>query len=388
MSPIILSILALATFCTSVISGIFGMAGGMILLAALMAILPVATAIAVQGAIQIVANGSRAVFSRAFIDWRILGTICLGLFAAAVLLFLLRYTPDLATVCFAVGLMPILVWIPKHWLALDASKPLHAFFCGFLSGGLNLAVGVAGPTVDIFFIRTEMDRRTVIATKAATQVISHGAKVVFYGTAASAMAPGDWLIVAVAAPFAVLGTNVGYHVLQRLSDQNFRTWTRWIVTVIGFFYLIRGVMVLAAGGGQGRHPPLRRHCRLVPAIHSRSCMDQRDEPGGDDQGQSRTSSISSGASGGVLGPRSRLRTGKCRKNPAIPFDLGAIALYGAVSWLHSTASPRASSCFWLKPARSAVLPSAKALPPRPSAGGFPISRRGSASCSSTDRPRG
>lgn len=245
MSPLVLFALALATFCTSVLSGIFGMAGGMILLAALMALLPVTTAIAVQGAIQIVANGSRAIFSRAYIEWRILGTICLGLLAAAALLFVVRYTPDLATVCIAIGLMPILVWIPKRWLALDASRPLHAFFCGLLSGGLNLAVGVAGPTVDIFFIRTEMDRRTVIATKAAAQVISHAAKVVFYGATASAMVGGDWLIVLIAAPLAVLGTNVGYHILQRLTDEGFRSWTRWIVTGIGLSFLFRGLLLLA-----------------------------------------------------------------------------------------------------------------------------------------------
>ncbi|MBO9590158.1 sulfite exporter TauE/SafE family protein [Devosia sp.] len=247
MSPLLLAVIALATFCTSIISGIFGMAGGMILLAALMTVLPVATAIAVQGVIQLIANGSRAIFSRRYIDWRILGTILLGLLAAATLLFIVRYTPDFITVCLAVGLMPILVWIPKDWLALDASKPVHGFLCGFFGSGLNLAVGVAGPTIDIFFIRTEMDRRTVIATKAAAQVLSHGAKIVFYGAMASAMSAGDWSIALIAAPFAILGTNVGYRVLQRLTDDNFRKWTRWIVTGIGLFYLVRGLMALAGG---------------------------------------------------------------------------------------------------------------------------------------------
>lgn len=239
------ALIALAVLFTSTLSGVFGMAGGLLLLAVLLAMLPVATAIAVQGAIQIVANGSRAWFSRAYIEWRILGIICLGLLAAAILLFILRYTPDLATVCIAIGLLPILVWIPKDWLALDASKPHHAFLCGLLGGGLNLAVGVSGPTVDIFFIRTLMDRRKIIATKAATQVVSHAAKVVFYGGLATAMDADDWLLVLVAAPFAVAGTNLGYHILQRMSDEGFRRWTRWIVTAIGVFYMVRGLSLLA-----------------------------------------------------------------------------------------------------------------------------------------------
>lgn len=244
MSIWIAMALLVAVFFTSTLSGVFGMAGGLVLLGILLAILPVGTAIAVQGAIQIVANGSRAWFSRDYIDWKILGIICLGLLVAGIALFILRYTPDLATVCIAIGLLPILVWIPQSWLALDASKPHHAFVCGLLGGGLNLAVGVSGPTVDIFFIRTTMDRRKIIATKAATQVISHAAKVVFYWNAAMVLAPFEWAAIAVAAPFAIAGTSAGHWILQRLTDANFRAWTRWIVTAIGIFYLIRGVTLL------------------------------------------------------------------------------------------------------------------------------------------------
>ncbi len=244
MSLLIAAALLVAVFFTSLLSGIFGMAGGLVLLAILLAILPVGTAIAVQGAIQIVANGSRAWFSRAFIDWRVLGFICLGLVTAGIALFILRYTPDLTTVYIAIGLLPVLVWIPQSWLALDASKPHHAFICGLLGGGLNLAVGVSGPTVDIFFIRTPMDRRKIIATKAATQVVSHAAKVVFYWNATMVLTGWEWGAVALAAPFAIAGTSAGHWVLQRLTDANFKRWTRLVVTAIGIFYLTRGILLV------------------------------------------------------------------------------------------------------------------------------------------------
>ena len=217
--------LMLAVFLTSTLSGVFGMAGGLVLLGVLLLILPVGTAIAVQGVIQIVANGSRAFLSRAYIDWKILGVICLGLLVAGIVL-------------------PILVWIPRRWLELDASKPWHAFCCGLLGGGLNLAVGVSGPTVDIFFIRTQMDRRKIIATKAATQVVSHASKVVFYWNAAAVLTPLEWGAIAMAAPFAIAGTSAGHWILQQLTDANFRAWTRWIVSAIGIFYLARGISLL------------------------------------------------------------------------------------------------------------------------------------------------
>ena len=60
MSAALIAAVAALVFGTSVVSGVFGMAGGLVLLGSLLALLPVATAIAVQGAIQTVANGSRA----------------------------------------------------------------------------------------------------------------------------------------------------------------------------------------------------------------------------------------------------------------------------------------------------------------------------------------
>ncbi len=244
MTLAITAALLVAVFFTSMLSGIFGMAGGLVLLGILLLMLPVGTAIAVQGAIQIVANGSRAWFSRAYIDWRVLAIMTLGLLVAGALLFTIRYVPDLATVCIVIGILPVLLWIPQSWLALDASKPHHAFICGLLGGGINLAVGVAGPTIDMFFIRTPMDRRTIIATKAAAQVVNHAGKIAFYWQAAFVLTGWEWGAVALAAPFAVLGTSAGYWVLQRLSDANFKSWTRLIVTAIGIYYLIRGLSLL------------------------------------------------------------------------------------------------------------------------------------------------
>lgn len=244
MSLSIAAALLVAVFFTSMLSGIFGMAGGLILLGILLLILPVGTAIAVQGTIQLVANGSRAIMSRAYIDWRVLGIMTLGLLTAGAILFIVRYAPDLATVYIVIGVLPVLLWIPQSWLALDASKPHHAFICGFLGGGVNLAVGVAGPTIDMFFIRTPMDRRAIIATKAAAQVVNHTAKILFYWQATFVLTSFEWTWVAVAAPFAILGTRAGHWVLQRLTDANFKSWTRLIVTAVGIYYLARGIALL------------------------------------------------------------------------------------------------------------------------------------------------
>lgn len=80
-----------------------------------------------------------------------------------------------------------------------------------------------------------------MATKAATQVFSHLAKVVVYGGPLLADDPGalPWLVVALAVPFSVLGTALGGRVLERLTDASFLSLTRVVVTLIGAVYLVQ-----------------------------------------------------------------------------------------------------------------------------------------------------
>ncbi len=236
--------MAVTVFLTSLLSGIFGMAGGLILLWVLLFLYPVGTAIAIHGVIQMVSNGSRAWFSRAYIDYKILGILGLGLIISSIFLLIVDYQPNIVVVLIAIGLMPILVWLPVSKLQLDASKPSHALVCGLIAGALTVGVGVSGPTIDIFFIRTMMDRRKVIATKAAIQVASHATKVVFYWNAASVLPPTDWIAILIAAPIAIFGARAGNGILQRITDANFRAWTRWIVTGVGAVYFTQGLLKL------------------------------------------------------------------------------------------------------------------------------------------------
>lgn len=242
MSVLFFSSMAATVFLTSLLSGVFGMAGGLILLWVLMFVAPVSTAIAVHGIVQMVSNSSRAWFSRAFLAHSILFILIAGLAVAASLLLFVDYRPSLVVVSLAIGCLSVIVWLPLGRLNLDAQRPSHAFACGLISGVLALGLGVSGPTIDIFFIRTTMDRRAVIATKAAFQFITHATKVVFYWDAATELSSEGWTAVAVAVPIAILGTRAGNVILHRMTDVNFRTWTRWIVTAIGAVYFMRGIV--------------------------------------------------------------------------------------------------------------------------------------------------
>jgi uncharacterized membrane protein YfcA len=126
---------------------------------------------------------------------------------------------------------------------------VHAVACGLSVTGLYVIAGVSGPLLDVFFVRTELTRHQIVATKAATQAFSHTVKMIFYGVpllgAATTGLP-PWWFFALAAPLAMIGAWLGGMVLDRMSDVNFLKWTRWIVTALGVIYLIQAAQLFAS----------------------------------------------------------------------------------------------------------------------------------------------
>lgn len=234
-----------SVFVTAMISGIFGMAGGLILMGVLAAFLPVSAAMVVHGVVQAVSNGWRAILLVRWIDWRILGIYMTGSATAAAVLYFAAFQLPKPWLFIVLGLVPAVIWIPRKWLKLDAADPVQAAICGFLVTGLNTVAGVSGPLADVFFVAAPRDRRIIVATKAATQVVSHLVKIGYYivpAMAAGAMPQAYWLLIA--GPLAIAGTTLGTRLLNAMSDVQFRNWTKWIVTGIGLIYVLRGALLL------------------------------------------------------------------------------------------------------------------------------------------------
>jgi uncharacterized membrane protein YfcA len=235
---------------TSLVSGVFGMAGGLMLMGALALVLPVSAALVTHGLIQMVANGWRALLHRRHVQWRIVGLYALGSAGVGAALAFISYVPSKPLLYLLLGLVPGLTWLPRRALQLDAARPAQAVICGVLVTGLNLLAGVAGPLLDIFFIRTDLTRHRIVATKAATQVFSHLAKVLVYGAPLLRKGgpgmPPIWVFV-VAVPLAMTGTVLGGRILDRLTDKHFLAWTRYIVTAIGLVYLIQAAELQFVG---------------------------------------------------------------------------------------------------------------------------------------------
>lgn len=245
-----LFILVLA-FVTATLSGVFGMAGGLVLMGGLALVLPVSAAFVTHGLLQLVANGWRAILHRRHVSWRIVAIYALGSLIAGVVVSLIAIAPSKPFLFLFMGLLPALLWLPQDWIKLDASRPGQALLSGILVTGVNLTAGVAGPLLDVFFVRTALTRHVIVATKAATQVFAHLAKIIVYGglmlrTHDGAAMPPLWLF-ALAVPLSMLGTAAGGRILDRLTDVNFKRYTRLIVTAVGILYLVQAGQLFLGG---------------------------------------------------------------------------------------------------------------------------------------------
>jgi uncharacterized membrane protein YfcA len=246
MTILAFAALGAASLVTSFISGILGMAGGMILMGVLLAFLPLPAAMMLHGICQFSANGWRAGMLRREIDWRIFRGYAIGAILALALFAVLRIVVSKPVALIAMGLTPFVALVLPERLHLNVERPGQAFVCGFLCSAISLTAGISGPILDIFFVRSKMTRHKVVATKASTQSLSHVLKIIYFGgvLAVEGGTVEPWLAVTMVV-LAVVGTSLSRQVLERITVASFRLWTRWTVMTLGSIYLASGVMSLA-----------------------------------------------------------------------------------------------------------------------------------------------
>jgi len=247
-----LALLAPALFLlvlgTSFLSGVFGMAGGLILMGVLTLLLPVRTAMLLHGVTQLASNGWRAAVWWRWIAWRVLPPYFAGAAAALGLFAWVRYEPEKAWVLLLLGAVPFVTFVLPARFTFDIERPAAAAFCGFVVSAIQIACGVSGPLLDLFFVRARMDRRAVIATKAATQSIGHTVKLLYFGALVDMAGGFDalplWLY-AVSVAAAMAGGSLARGLLERLTDVQFRQWSQRLLLAVGTVYLVQGGWTLA-----------------------------------------------------------------------------------------------------------------------------------------------
>ncbi len=254
-----LIVIGIAAFLTSILSAVAGLGGGVVLLLVIAQFVAPTTAIPIQGAIQLVSNGSRAALLRRSIAWPVVGWSSLLVLPGSLLgVAVATSVPeDAVRVVLAVFVL-FLAWRPQ-WLKLqpaagetmDSTDENEAtrlqgrrpmlIGLGAATGLLNSTVGASGPVTSPFFKAVTASHVAFVATAAATQVAAHAAKLVAFTT-------GGWDVtehvgvIAVGISGVVIGSWIGTRLLGRIATTHLDIVFKIVLTALATRLLVTAAL--------------------------------------------------------------------------------------------------------------------------------------------------
>jgi uncharacterized membrane protein YfcA len=243
------AVIGVTIIISSFISGVFGLAGGMVLLGVLLVYFDVATGMVLFSLIQLAGNGWRALHWRRYVRWPIFFHYMAGAVVAFAVMRYVAFIPNKTIVYLALGLMPFTVEVLPARLRPNIEWRSVPFITGVLTTVIQFLAGVGGLFLDIFFQKSTLDRKTTNATKAVTQTFSHVLRGLYFASF-SGFGELKASVVVPAMVLAVGGSALAPFVLERMTDHGFRQWTRVIIFGIAVVYLARAGALL----WQGRAP--------------------------------------------------------------------------------------------------------------------------------------
>src|SRR5436190_16662669 len=133
VSPILFySILAVSALVTSFISGILGMAGGMILMGILLAVMPLPVAMMLHGITQLASNGWRALLWRREVDWRVFRGYMYGAVAMTAFFAVVKLVVGKPIALIVMGFTPFIALAFPERLHLNVERRGHSTACGII----------------------------------------------------------------------------------------------------------------------------------------------------------------------------------------------------------------------------------------------------------------
>jgi hypothetical protein len=114
-----------------------------------------------------------------------------------------------------------------------------ALFTGTTATAIQLMAGNGGMFMDIFFQKSRIGRHATVATKSCCQTVGNLMRIFYFGTLAGIEdAIPLWFFIP-AVMLAIAGTMLAPLVVNRMTDESFRDWTRKLIFLVSTVYLLR-----------------------------------------------------------------------------------------------------------------------------------------------------
>ena len=179
MSLEFISFFAALSFFTSLLTSIFSLGGGLIMLVALAQSFSPGTLIPLHGAIQLSNNLSRTYVYKEFFKWHLIQNILIAtIFGALVGILLFGAMPEQILIWLIAGTILFLTWAPLDNFILSLMR--NDWFCGFISGFAGIFIGANGPLVTAYMRTKNLSPESLVANHGAVMIFQHSIKILLF----------------------------------------------------------------------------------------------------------------------------------------------------------------------------------------------------------------
>lgn len=222
ISGLEIGLLSFATFATAALTAVVGAGGGTALIVLMLQIMPPSVAIPVHGVVQLASNISRVWMLWEHLAWPIIIRFALLLpFGVALGLWLFTGL-GVDQIEILIGCFVLFTLALRHLKIMKGRElPLWAFVpLGFVTGVLNMVVGVIAPVLGVLVIRKDLAKEQVVGTLGFFGLVGNFFKIVGFTLVGFSFAD-HWLAIVCMVPAAVLGAQTGRNLLGRINEKVF-----------------------------------------------------------------------------------------------------------------------------------------------------------------------
>jgi uncharacterized membrane protein YfcA len=228
--------LLLIALLTSTFAAVFGMGGGVPLIALMPGFVPAAAIIPLHAFTQLASNGSRAAFGWRHIDVSLVVPFLLGAVVGAVLggrVFLSLNLDYLPAIIGAVIL--VITWLPLPKLRGDGNWPL--VLLGFYQTGIGMLVGASGPLGAALLARRQQQRDWLVVNTAVYMTSNHLLKLIAFGFMGFAFYDYLWLLLGMTTA-VIIGSWLGTRLRGFVPEINFQFWFKLMVSLLALRMIV------------------------------------------------------------------------------------------------------------------------------------------------------
>ncbi len=226
-------ILPLIAILTSIISGVAGMAGGVLLLSLMSFVLPYQALIPIHGLVQFISNSSRSFYLRRHLRKDFIIPFLLGTPIGFILVYHLLKNiegPEVFYLLLSVFII-YTVFKPKRLPELRLNK-YGWLILGSLACIQSALLGATGPLLAIFYVRSDLTKEEVVSNKAFQQLFTHFLKIPLFLSLNFDYLKYSAVIILMSLG-AIIGTYIGVNTLKKINHTHFN-------------YIFKSLLLIAA----------------------------------------------------------------------------------------------------------------------------------------------